>query len=408
MKSYRQKLKVLNDRKEYWLKVLRQAQLLGVDEFPFSRLIPLPERSMGQVRVAFAFLKYFESFSGADRIRKVLSRVEGRFESKDTQRARLSSELSRDLEFIGCHHFDWEDVLECTLEIAHASDLLGVDSAADSHRSDSIVDPDFALDSILDRAALLINFLNIGVATQTMKVEYDRIEEAVERQSRAIQRETEEAFEKFSDTSFSALYQKFLSKQCNPTWLSSDSREDQEFSRLWKPYMKNIEERREMIQETVYRMLPEQVGDMPNIPGMLGRLQEVLDNLQDYGDLVEEVLSGSGADWANNLPHPDSMLGNSEPINVIPSNGIEGPCRRTLLAMARGRGRRPGSFEAVLREVRRHLIDCDCTRFVILLTDRWAPDEFEEHRQDIEAHRRRGVIFLPILVTGNTLNALSI
>ena len=405
MKLYRSKLKAAADRQQYWLYVLRRARIVEVTESAFNQMVSLSGRKMGEVRVAFAFFKYFEALASADRIQSVLTRLEGGFEPISMQRERLMARLLRDLEYIGCSHHDWEEMLDCSLEIAHSSHLLGADGVLDATNQRAVEDSESALEMILDRSSLLINLLNLASATRILRVEYVRVEEGIQRQLHAIQPELREAFEKFSGSRLPAHYRNFLNYQANPTWLFNESREDQAFSQLWRPYMKQIEERKEMIEDAILSQLPEAAGDLPDLPGIAGRLQEALDNFRDYGDLVDEIV---GADWQHNAPHADALIGASEPINVIPSNGVEGPCRRVLLALAKGRGRRQGSFESVLRAVRGQLINCDCTRFVIFLTDRWAPDEFEEHRQDFEAHIRRGLVFIPILVTGETLNALSL
>ena len=123
------------------------------------------------------------------------------------------------------------------------------------------------------------------------------------------------------------------------------------------------------------------------LEGLAGILSDV-----PFGDLSDVL-----GDWGGMRSFDD--------INIIPSVGKKGTCHNTLLATASGSGASRKGFLGIMRQVRRHLIDCfGRTRIVILLTDTWDPAKFRESRADIEAHRRRGVVFITGVVSGRSIS----
>jgi hypothetical protein len=118
---------------------------------------------------------------------------------------------------------------------------------------------------------------------------------------------------------------------------------------------------------------------------------------------VDSIFSEGGQDGTG------SMLGNTRPINLIPSRKKGACCCPLLLAFAQGRNKRSAfGFASTLRQVKTHLIDCSAvTKAVIVVTDTWDSDEFlTEHFAELGAHYRKGIRFL-FLLAGEAPVALS-
>ena len=141
---------------------------------------------------------------------------------------------------------------------------------------------------------------------------------------------------------------------------------------------------------------------------IIGRLYEALQQLGDYGDLVSQVLD-AGGQWG-----PDSMVGSSKPVNIIPATDAAGECREAVVALAQGR-RGPRGLKSVLRQVREHLIRCgnakghaaEPTRVVILVTDVWDPEVLAESMGDFAAHAQAPFMpktFVGVLVNGTQIS----
>ena len=145
----------------------------------------------------------------------------------------------------------------------------------------------------------------------------------------------------------------------------------------------------------------EAMNSASEVEDLLGSLGEILSNIS-YDDLLDELSSANGED------RYQSNAAGFRNVNIIPGEKMQVHCEKILLAMASGTSSRRG-FTGIMRKVRRHLIDCfHRTKFVIILTDVWDPKKFDESRKDIESHRRRGIIFLPGLVSGGKITAVSL
>jgi hypothetical protein len=95
---------------------------------------------------------------------------------------------------------------------------------------------------------------------------------------------------------------------------------------------------------------------------------------------------------------PDSMLGNTAPINLIPGKpgGLCCPGKKT-------------GFPQIMRDLRAHLIRCARqSKLAIVVTDVWDPKLIEESRQDLLAHQENGLKLVVMLVAGNTLTHLPV
>ena len=129
------------------------------------------------------------------------------------------------------------------------------------------------------------------------------------------------------------------------------------------------------------------------------RVETVLVRL---GDLLAEIpldeIPGILGDWGGARSFSD--------VNIIPSDSNSSACHSILLAIASGHSK-TNSLSGVLREVRRHLIDCFReNQVVIILTDTWDPKKFSESEADILAHRRKGKIFITGVVSGRKVSAV--
>ena len=162
-----------------------------------------------------------------------------------------------------------------------------------------------------------------------------------------------------------------------------------------------------MIGNTIRQKFPENpsTGDAIRL---IERLQEGLLHCGSYESLSQEILRGMDMDSGLTSRSSDSLLGGHDVFNVIPSRGQERQCCDLVLALARGKVKGEQSFKNVLRTLREHLINCKGTQVAVLLSDRWAPEEFEESKMDIEEHVRQGIIFIPVFVSGPSLTILSL
>lgn len=97
------------------------------------------------------------------------------------------------------------------------------------------------------------------------------------------------------------------------------------------------------------------------------------------------------------------------PVNVIPSDKI-GPCEPILVAFMRGDTRGEVAPMPIFRQVRSHLVNCyQVTRVVILVMDVWNPSKhFAESRLDLDAHRSRGIAFIPLIAHPDGLARVSL
>lgn len=133
-------------------------------------------------------------------------------------------------------------------------------------------------------------------------------------------------------------------------------------------------------------------NDRANVAQVLKSLEKLLSDIP-FEDLPDVL-----GDWGGMHSFSD--------VNIIPTTQSKGACCHLLLATASGSGASRRGLVGVLRQVRRHLIECfGITRVVILLTDTWDPSKFRESRADIEAHRRGGVVFVTGVVSGRQISA---
>jgi hypothetical protein len=94
------------------------------------------------------------------------------------------------------------------------------------------------------------------------------------------------------------------------------------------------------------------------------------------------------------------LAGSSIEINVIPGTHPD-DCRRVLLAVSRGAGRKGSlGFERIMQMVKQHLIRCgQITRLVVFLCDNWDTQSFEDlHSDELREWHLQGVRFIFLLV----------
>lgn len=122
------------------------------------------------------------------------------------------------------------------------------------------------------------------------------------------------------------------------------------------------------------------------------RLQTAIGEL-GYEAIVEDLIS------VDMIGGDDSLLA-SDQVMVVPGH-MDDEARPILLAVTRGwSGKDPLSFTRVMRQVKARLVaGAETIRRVVVLCDAWDTPAFEEeHREELEAHARRGVGFSFVLV----------
>lgn len=139
---------------------------------------------------------------------------------------------------------------------------------------------------------------------------------------------------------------------------------------------------------------------------ILGRLQESLTQTYTYADIVREILDAAEYQSSQTLSGPNSIVGASSPINVIPATDEGGVCCDTVLALAQGTSGKT-AFKKVIKGLNKHLIRCKKTTLAILITDRWDPREFEEEFEYLDEHVAHGLAFVPVVVFRGELHLLN-
>lgn len=134
-----------------------------------------------------------------------------------------------------------------------------------------------------------------------------------------------------------------------------------------------------------------------NARSIIQRVSEVVAEM-GYDELIRAVTSYGGQSG------PNSMLGNTAPVNLIPGEG-RGQCCPIVVAMASGSNRaKKLGFPQVMRELRAHLIRCaGRTKLAIVITDVWDPKLVDESRKDLLAHQGNGLQLIVLLAVGTTV-----
>lgn len=141
--------------------------------------------------------------------------------------------------------------------------------------------------------------------------------------------------------------------------------------------------------ELFVQQLNIEAGERQTVSRVLRRVESAISEV-GYDSFLEDLSSSEF------LGGNDSPVG-SDAINLIPGHG-KVACCTTLLAVSQGDKKAIG-FPSIMKQVRKHLIDCiNMTRVVIVLCDHWQPDMLEDHIGDLRAHHDRGVRFLFLMV----------
>jgi hypothetical protein len=164
-----------------------------------------------------------------------------------------------------------------------------------------------------------------------------------------------------------------------------------------------VERGKQMVVSELHSLVPQLLDDLQLSPDERENLDHVLQRVQEsiaevtYPHFLEAILEASGQDGQ------DSMIGNTRPINLIPSRH-KGACCPLLLAAARSNNKRSATgLPMTLRKVKTQLITCSgITRVVVVLTDTWDADEFREHAPEFRAWHQKGIRFLFLLVGSPT------
>ncbi len=153
--------------------------------------------------------------------------------------------------------------------------------------------------------------------------------------------------------------------------------------------------RRQPVSRPTRRIIIDRPADSPvstSLERLLDRLETAIGEL-GYEAVVEDLISDDliGGD--------DSLLASDE-VMVIPGH-MEDAARPILLAVTRGwDGKDPLSFKKVMRQVKARLTAGNgAVEHVVVFCDGWDSPSFEEeHREELEAHARRGVRFSFVMV----------
>ena len=121
---------------------------------------------------------------------------------------------------------------------------------------------------------------------------------------------------------------------------------------------------------------------------------------------VEEMMAEMPEELMTGRSLGDHRAGNGEVFNLIPHDHNDGICHDILVAIARGSHNRRWGFRSVMRQVRSHLINCEYTKVVLLLTDSWDKERFRESQADLEAHMKRGTKIVAGLISKDQIRAM--
>jgi len=136
----------------------------------------------------------------------------------------------------------------------------------------------------------------------------------------------------------------------------------------------------------------------PEINAILRRISQSIEEFGGYKSFIDN-LKHVGGDYSG-------LLGNHKPINLIPSDH-KSACTEIVLAFANGKSGGNG-FKEILKRFATHLSDCDgIAQIALFFTDRFAPDEYAAYDSIMASHQRKGVVLLPLLVTGDEIHPFS-
>lgn len=392
----------------------RWVEFLSTVDMPVSGPINLHKvignDDVNCVRLGYALMRFTECWTQLERLENVRNRVYSNTGLSFTEHVLAVSQWALSLEEMGLGLDLWFEIAPQLNSYIDESAYFGVHQASIDIKSSNI--PDNSFDHMLD--SLIEKFQRLKEAAMTA----DGLR-GIDDEDSFWTNQVDSLRENFDLTmrqlsmsehhlALQRHYQHYLCEEHIYSWLPNASREDSSFMRfLVDPIMMRIDGEKEMIRNSIRQKFPDSQGTEYAI-GLIERLQEGLIHYGDYESLFQEILDGMEMDSRLASGNPESLLGGHGGCNVIPSRGQNGQCHDLVVALARGKGRDERSFKNVLRELRRHLIECKGTQVAVLLSDRWAPDEFEESRMDIEGHMRQGMTFIPILVSGTSLSIFSI
>jgi len=133
-------------------------------------------------------------------------------------------------------------------------------------------------------------------------------------------------------------------------------------------------------------------------------LSQAFPSIAEFGfDRFCDRVLAEGGQWGER-----SMIGSGRRIPIIPGQGSVS-CDVLAIALARGTSvSSPSGLPKVLHSVNEHMVKCgSIVRAVILLTDSWGPKVVAPHEGGFEAHRQKGCVILPVLVSRNTLGQIT-
>lgn len=157
------------------------------------------------------------------------------------------------------------------------------------------------------------------------------------------------------------------------------------------------------LTESVLESFEATSNEQSEIASVLGGLEEAFAGEDGYEDFFKEVLSNAGGSR-----HSPKLWGRTE-FNLYP--GTPGAkCRPIVVAMVIGShsDKRTGSPQ-IMRNLRAHLTHCAGTsKYLFLVTDAWGLKFIEESRQDLLAHRDKGLQIAVLCAADKTLTHLPV
>jgi hypothetical protein len=166
---------------------------------------------------------------------------------------------------------------------------------------------------------------------------------------------------------------------------------------IYESDLEKVMSRIDPIWISVSNELDEDFDDRENLRSMIERITVAVSEI-GYDGVAAAIVSHGGQSGR------ESMIGNLQPINLIPSESTGECCRLVLVVAHGGKASRKRGFPSVMRQLRAHLISCAReSKLVVILTNTWDPKLIEESRLDLLAHRQQGTKFVALLATGNSI-----
>ncbi len=187
------------------------------------------------------------------------------------------------------------------------------------------------------------------------------------------------------------------------SWIKSENNENQidYIKKLYSKREGELMKNKDHLIDSIFNSISPELLDSDssnNLRYILSRIIDVI-NESSYDFFSQAVTASHGQSGR------DSMVGNTSPINIVPSyDGKYLSCEEICLMVAKGRNARSMfGFKNVIRDLRLHLLRCRNTKIVLMLHDDWDNSAVNESKLDIQHHQEFGVTFIRLLVNGGQI-----